>query len=162
MGDHEKTLKIEYDDIRMKTKLILTRFGSTFGRLRFDERSSFKILLGFTPFRDYTPTIAIHADSAGVYISDEILKLSTINKTHLKCDVIDGSFQNGLEQPILYSFVLVEKPGYKIFSERETIHYKKIIKSNLNTTAFYLEDDNNEEINRNRETFTFTLQIIKT
>ena len=31
MGDHERTLKIEYADIRMKIKLILTRLGSTFG-----------------------------------------------------------------------------------------------------------------------------------
>ena len=38
MGDHEGTLQIEYDDISMKTKLILTRFGGTFGTLRFDER----------------------------------------------------------------------------------------------------------------------------
>ena len=27
MGDHEGTRQVEYDDIRMKTKLILTRFG---------------------------------------------------------------------------------------------------------------------------------------
>ena len=26
-GDHERTLQIEFDDITMKTKLILTRFG---------------------------------------------------------------------------------------------------------------------------------------
>ena len=37
LGDHENTLQIEYDDISMKTKLILTRFGSTFGTLRFVE-----------------------------------------------------------------------------------------------------------------------------
>ena len=29
-SDHEETLQIEYDDISMKTKLILTRFGLTF------------------------------------------------------------------------------------------------------------------------------------
>ena len=39
LGDHEGTIKLEYDGNTMKTKLILTRFGSTFGTLRFDERS---------------------------------------------------------------------------------------------------------------------------
>ena len=39
LGDHEGTIKIEYDDNTMKTKFILTRFGTTFGTLRFDERS---------------------------------------------------------------------------------------------------------------------------
>ena len=49
MGNHEGTLQIEYDDDTMKAKLILTRFGSTFGTLEFDEKSFFETLLGFTP-----------------------------------------------------------------------------------------------------------------
>ena len=48
-----------------------------------------------------------------------------------------------------------------MFSEPETIHYKKINKSVLNTITFYLEDDNNKEVNYNGETLTFTLQMIK-
>ena len=74
---------------------------------------------------------------------------------HLKCDCIDGSIQNGLRQPILYSCVLDKPSGYKIFSQPETIHYKKINKSVLNTITFYLEDDNNEEVDFNGETLIF-------
>ena len=77
----------------------------------------------------------------------------------MKCDVIDGSVVNGLRQPILYSFVIHKKPGYKVFSEPETIHYKKN-KSALKIITFYLEDDNNEKVNFNGETLTFTLQMI--
>ena len=79
----------------------------------------------------------------------------------MKCDAIDGSVVNGVRQLILYSFVLDKKPGYKVFSEPETVHYKKINKSILNTITFYLEDDNNTEVNFNGETLTFTLQMIK-
>ena len=161
LGDHENTSKIEYDDFTMKTKLILTRFGSTFGTLRFDEKSFFNSILGFTPHWDYKPTIALHAYSPRVYISDKILNLNTVNKIRLKCDVIDGSVQNGLRHPVLFSFVLVKKPGYNFFSEPETFHYKKINKSVLNTITFYLEDDNNNEVDFNGETLTFTLQMIK-
>ena len=39
MGDQEGTLKIEFDGITMKTNLILTGFGATFGTLRFNEKS---------------------------------------------------------------------------------------------------------------------------
>ena len=35
---------------------------------------------------------------------------------------------------------------------------KKINKSVLNTITFYLEDDNNKEVDFNGETLTFTLQ----
>ena len=79
----------------------------------------------------------------------------------MKCDVIDGSVVNGNRQAILYSFVLDKPSGYKVFSEPETIHYKKINKSVSNTITFYLEDDNNKEVDFNRETLTFTLQMIK-
>ena len=89
------------------------------------------------------------------------MNLNTINKIHLKCDCIDGSIQDGVRQPILFTFVLDKPSGYKIFSEPETIHYKKINKSVLNNITFYLEDDNNKEIDFNQKTLTFTLQMIK-
>ena len=66
--------------------------------------------LGFTPYWDYKPTNAIHADSPGVYTSDENSNLITIDKIHLRCDVIDGSVVNGLRQLILFSYVL-DKPS---------------------------------------------------
>ena len=44
MGDHEGTLQIEHDHIKKKTKPIFTRFGETFGTLKFNEKSFFKIL----------------------------------------------------------------------------------------------------------------------
>ena len=79
----------------------------------------------------------------------------------MKCDVIDGSVVNGDRQPILYSFVLDKPSGYKVISEPQTIHYKKLNKSVWNTITFYLEDDKNEEVDFNGETLTFTLQMIK-
>ena len=79
----------------------------------------------------------------------------------MKCDVIVGSVVDGVRKPILYSFVLDKKPGYKVFCEPETIHYKKINKSVLNTITFYLEDDDNKEVDFNGETLTFTSQMIK-
>ena len=162
LGDHEGTLQIEYDDLHKKVKLFLTRFGSTFGTLRFDEKSFFHTILGFDPCWDYKPTIAIHADSPGVYTNDKlILKLNTKSKIHLKCDIMKGSVVDGVRQPILFSFVLDKPDGYKVFCEPETIHYKKINKSVLNTTTVYIEDDNNDEVNFNGETLTFTLQMIK-
>ena len=162
LGDHEGTLQFEYDDLNKKVKLILTRFGEAFGTLRFDKKSFFHTILSFAPYGDYKPANAIHADTPGVYTSDKIiLNLNTINKIHLKCDIIDGSIQDGVRQPILFSFILDKPNGYKIFCQPETIHYKKINKSVLNTITFYLEDVNNEEVNFNGETLTFTSQMIK-
>ena len=147
---YSNMIDIKYDDITMKTKLV-ARSGII--AIRFDEKSFFSTVLGFNPGWDYK-----HYNKD---ISQKILNLGRSNKIHLKCDVIDGSVVNGLRQPILYSFMLDKKPGYKVFSEPETIHYKKINKSVLNTIKFYLEDDNNEAVDFNQETLTFTLQMTK-
>ena len=162
---HNEIIEIEYDDIIMKTKTILKYkdqheiFGS--GTLRFDERSFFHTLLGFEPYWDYKPTNTHHIPIPGVYTSDKILNLSTTNKIHLKRDVIDGSVVDSVRQPILYGFVLDKPSGYKVFCEPQTIQYKKINKSVLNTITFYLEDDKNAEVGFNGETLTFSLQMIK-
>ena len=65
------------------------------------------------------------------------MKSSTRDEIHLQCDNIDGSVVNSLRKPILYSFVLDKPPGYKMISEPETIPYKKMNKSVLNTITFY-------------------------
>ena len=143
-------INIEFDDITRKTKLVVN-IGII--AIRFDEKSFFSTILGFTPGWDYK-----HYNK---YISQKIVNLSNTNKIHLKCDAIDGSVVNGVRQPILYGFVLDKLPGYKVFCEPETIHYKKINKSVLNTVTYYLEDKDHKEVDFNGETLTFTLQMIK-
>ena len=119
-------IDIGFDDITMKTKLVV-RDGII--AIRFDEKSFFSTILGFTSGWDYK-----HYNK---YTSQKVVNLGSTNKIHLKCDCIDGSVLNGIRQPILYSFVLDKLPGYKVFSEPETIHYKKISKSVLNTITFF-------------------------
>ena len=141
---------IRLDDITRKTKLVV-RSGII--AIRFDEKSFFSTLLGFTPGWDYK-----HYNQ---YLSQKIVNLNSTNKINLKCDCIDGSVVNGIREPILFSFVLDKLSGYKVFCEPETIHYKKINKSVLNTITFYLEDNDHKEVDFNGETLTFTLQLIK-
>ena len=80
--DHEGTLQFEYDDKSMKAKVNLTRFSGAFGTLRFDEKSFYNTLSGFTSFWDCKPTNAIHVDSPSVYNSDKSLNLSTKDELH--------------------------------------------------------------------------------
>ena len=137
---YEETIQLEHDDISMRTTIVLKfkneKAKFALGTLRFDNRSFFLTLIGFSPYWDYKPNNSNHVLIAGVYPSDKIiLNLNTINKIHLKCDAIDGSVVDGGRQPILLSFVLDRLSGYKVFCEPETIHYKKN-KSVLNTKTF--------------------------
>ena len=83
--------------------------GSGIIAIRFDEKSFFSTILGLTAGWDYK-----HYNQ---YLSQKNVNLSSTNKIHLKCDVIDGSVVDGVRQPILYSFVLDKPSGYKVFCE---------------------------------------------
>ena len=111
----DSKILVRLDDITRKTKMVV---GSGIIAIRFDEKSFFSTILGFTAGWDYK-----HYNQ---YLSQKVVHLSSTNKIHLKADVIDGSIVDGVRQPILYSFVLDKPSGYKIFCEPETIHYKKI------------------------------------
>ena len=107
-------IDIEFDDITRKIKLVV---NSGIIALRFGDKSFFSNVLGFTSGWDYK-----HYNK---YISQKIVNLSSTKKIHLKADVIDGSVVAGVRRPILYSFVLKNPSGYKVFSEPKTVHLKK-------------------------------------
>ena len=60
-----------------------------------------------------------------------------------------------------FQFYFHEQNGCKIPSQTETVHHKKINESLCNSITFYLENDNNEEVDFKGETLTFTLQMTK-
>ena len=110
----------------MKTKLVVRSSNIS---IKFDEKSFLSTILGFNHGWDYK-----HYNE---YLSQKFVYLSTTNKIHLKCDVIDGSVVNVLRQPLLYNFVLDEPTGYKLFFRPETIHCRKLNKPVLNTRTFF-------------------------
>ena len=118
--------------------------------------------MGFPAFWDHKPTNAIDADSPGVYTIEKIKNLTTINKIHLKCDVIDGSTVNGIRKPIMFSFSLHISSGYKVFCQPGSIQSKRTNKSVRNSITYYLEDNDKKGLRFNGKTLNFKLQLIKT
>ena len=64
--------------------------------------SELKKVLGFTN-KDY---------QAGTHISEKPVMKTITDKVHLKCDCVDGSIVNGIQEQILFSFNLNAPPGY--------------------------------------------------
>ena len=95
-------VKITIDDIRLKSNLKINQ------TLIFTEKSFFYTILGFTQSRSYPldDIDGFYQLIAGSYKSDKPFNITGIDKTHLKCDCIQGSIVNGVREPILYSFIL--------------------------------------------------------
>ena len=136
-------INIEADTISMKS--VLTTSNPIYFNSNLNE------LLGFTD-TNYIE---------GTHISEKPVMITTTDKVHLKCDCVDGSIVNGIREQILFSFNLSAPPGYKIIKEPNIILYKKINKTRLDSIQFFLEDNNHNPVDFNRETLTFTIQIIK-
>ena len=79
-----------------------------------------------------------------------------IGKIHLKCDLYSWFNFKWYQRTNTSSFNLDKPPGFKIFCERETIHYEKLIKSVLNNISFYVQDDDGNKVHFSGETTIFT------
>ena len=150
-------VNVTIDDIKLKSNL------KTNQTLMFTEKSSFYTLLGFTQSRYYPldDIDGFYQLIAGSYKSNKAFKITGIDKIHLKCDCIQGSMVNGVQEPILYSFTLSSPPGHKIYKEPRVKLFRKINKSVLSHITFYFEDDDYKPVDFHNETISFTCQLIK-
>ena len=150
-------VNITIDDIRLKSNLKINQI------LLFTEKSFFYTILGFTQSRSYPldDIEGFYQLVAGLYESDKAIKITGLDKIHLKCDCILGSIINGIREPIWYSFALSSPPRHKINKEPRIKLFKKINKSVLSHIRFYLEDDDHKPVDFNNETISFICQLIK-
>ena len=106
-------VNITIDDIRLKSIL------KTIQTLLFTNKSIFYNILGSTQSRQgpSNDIQGFYQLLAGSYKSDRPINVTGIDKSHLKCDCIQGSIVNGIREPIFYSFALSSPPGHKIHKE---------------------------------------------
>ena len=145
------------EEIRLKSNLKINQ------TLIFTEKSFFYTIFGFTQSRSYPldDNEGFYQLIAGSYESDKPIKITGIDKVHLKCDCIRGSIVNGKREPILFRFALSSPPGDKIYKEPRIKLFKKVNKSVLSHITFYFEDDDYKPIDFHNETITFTCQLIR-
>ena len=151
----EVKLNVTVDDVRLKSVSITNK---TF---KFSKKSFFYTRLGFTQ----SILVELGGISGfiqvipGSYKNDTPVNITGIDKVHLKCDCNHGSIVNGTREPILYSFALSSPPGHEINKKPSVKFFKKINKSVLSYTTFYLEDDDHKPIDFSNETKNFYMSI---
>ena len=142
-------VKVDFtiDDIRLKSILTTTE------KIRFIE-SFFHTILGFT--QSYLGTLGDIESFiqliSGSYKSDKPIYITGNDKIPLKIFCTDGSFVNGVQESILYSFGLHKPPGHKIHKDPRLKLLIKINKAVLPHITFYFEDDDYKPVDFNGET----------
>ena len=93
--------------------------------------------------------------------SNNLIKITGIDKIHLKCDCINRTVVNGIRQPILYRFSLDKPTGHWISDEPRVKLFKKINKSVLSHITIYLKDNKYKPVDFIGEKISFTCQLVE-
>ena len=78
-------------------------------------------------------------EKPGNYRSEKPVSSSGINKYHLKCDCINGSFVNGIRERVWYNFALENLQAFKYTENYEPHFLSKVLKLFFSPITFYLE-----------------------
>lgn len=107
-------------------------------------------LLGFA-------AAVVSSTSVGNTVADITRGLNTIN---IRCDVVDGSYNNGLAGDIIYNFVPDTIPGGNIsVVPNERIYIPVRRQTQIQNIRIYLADNQNRRVNLNGEPTTYLLHM---
>ena len=69
---------------------------------------------------------------SGSYKGDSPVNITGIDKGQVKCDCVQGSIVNGIQETILYSFALDQASGHKTYKQSRVRLFKKVNKKTNN------------------------------
>ena len=116
----------------------------------FNVSNSIGSTLGFNP-----STI-----SYGYNESHKIVDIMKINSILVSIDIISGSYVNGVQHPVIYSFFPNVAPGSKIVKRpNPSLAYYPVNRSTIDRISVVLTDQNNKPIDLRRETVTVRVTI---
>lgn len=93
------------------------------------------------------------------YESDEIVNIMKISTIKVECNLISGSFSDGLPSQIVHEFYPSVPAGFKIIEVPKHLVYYPLNTTSINKVNIVLKDQNDNLINLRGEPITIRLQI---
>jgi hypothetical protein len=91
--------------------------------------------------------------------STNIVNIMKVNSIKVDCNLISGSFNNGVPDQAIHEFAPSVAPGYKIIEVPLQSVYYPLIDYSISRVQLTLRDQNNELINLRGEPITIRLQV---
>jgi hypothetical protein len=112
--------------------------------------STMRPLLGFDP----------QTLTEGYREGEKPLDIMAVNSILVHCNLANGSYLNGNQQAVLYSFFPNVCPGYKILETPKNLVYLPISPNgNVGSMRVWLTDQNGAQLNLRGERITIRLHI---
>jgi len=147
---HSEAFNIKANNITMKCIIHIEKSNL---KINFNHNQSLNKLLGFK--------WGI-IEGIGEHEGENIVDILSVNSILVNCDIIEGSYLNGVQEPVLYSFFPDVPPGYKMNEKPNTVVYLPVTIPAINSIHIWLTDQNLKPLNLRGETITIRLHLKST
>lgn len=118
--------------------------------IHFEKPNSLASLLGFEKKVYVKNTL---------HISSNPINIISVNIIRVDCNIVRGSFHNGVEGHTIHEFYPTSEPGYKILVVPSTIIYLPVNVRQVNNITVHLKDQEGKLINLRNELVTLRLHV---
>ena len=97
--------------------------------------------------------------AAGYHESPNPVNIITVNSIIVNCDVVKGSYINGVKSNHIYSFPVNVSPGFRMVSHPSTLQFHQLVVDQLDTITVWLTDEEGNNLDLRGELVTIRLRI---
>ena len=116
------------------------------------------IFTGDTSMKDVLGFIG-HTYDAGIHVSENTVQILAINSILVHINIINGSFVNGSQEPVIYSFFPKVSPGRKIVQTPVNPIYLPVSLNNIRDLHVKITDQKNIPLDLRGEEVTIRFHI---
>lgn len=98
----------------------------------------------------------------GEHESTNIVNILSVNSILVHCSIVEGSYLNNSQRPVLYSFFPNVPPGYKIVEKPHAPLYLPVTLPAVNTIRIWLTDQDDNVLNLRGEEVTIRIHLRST
>lgn len=142
----EKNIKIEANNSLLKAEITSKYY------IDFSKPNSIGSLLGF-------PTSAKVLEPNVTHIGINTVNIIQVNVINISCNIIQGSYLNGVNKHILHSFYPTVEPGFKIVEKPHNLVYLPLSTSHISDIVLNVLDQDGNQVDFRGETITVRIHI---
>lgn len=142
----EKNIKIEANNSLLKAEVTSAYY------IDFSKNESIGDILGFpktTPLLEPNKT----------HIGSKTVNINQINIINITCNIIHGSYLDGVNKHILHSFYPSVEPGFKVIEKPHNLVYLPLNTSRISDIVLNVLDQDGNLVNFRGETITVRIHI---
>lgn len=109
------------------------------------------------PMLGFIDTTVLEANKT--YWSDAPVNIINVNTIKIRCNIVQGSYQNGENDHTLHSFYPTVEPGFKIVETPSNVIYLPINVQRIDNITLSVVDQNGETVNFRGEVITARLHL---